>query len=113
MTEGRKTCGKCAEDKPTSGFSKSKGGRDGLQGWCKACCRSYHSARKTPGRKPAAVCRPGEPAAWRPANRGRFLFESVTDNGRGPMRVALDIPDPIPRSVANQLHRLIETLVGE
>jgi len=36
-----KVCGKCGEEKPLEGFSRSRSARDGLQGRCKACCVAY------------------------------------------------------------------------
>lgn len=35
-----KTCTKCREDKPTSEFGKDKKHKDGLNLWCKPCCRA-------------------------------------------------------------------------
>lgn len=38
---GYKDCPKCKERKHVSKFYRSGSNFDGLQGWCKACCRAY------------------------------------------------------------------------
>jgi hypothetical protein len=37
-----KRCSGCGEDKPSSGFSRARRSRDGLQTYCKACHRRYY-----------------------------------------------------------------------
>ena len=41
-----KTCKRCNSIKPVCDFNKDKRYNDGLQSWCKACYRAYHSNRK-------------------------------------------------------------------
>jgi 5-methylcytosine-specific restriction endonuclease McrA len=37
-----KTCTKCAETKPVSGFNIARHHKDGLTSHCKACCNAWH-----------------------------------------------------------------------
>lgn len=42
-----KYCPHCKLVKDIEEFSKSKATKDGFHGWCKLCCKSYHSKNRT------------------------------------------------------------------
>lgn len=53
-----KRCRRCKEEKPETEFYKNRANKDGLQYYCKACCKQnfYDWAKKNP-EKHAANCR--------------------------------------------------------
>jgi 5-methylcytosine-specific restriction endonuclease McrA len=59
-----KRCPKCSETKPVESFSKNRGMKDGLQGWCKACTAS--NAKEY--RKNNRAARTQYNKEWRAAN---------------------------------------------
>ena len=40
--EKTKVCSKCGRELPLSEFTKDKRNNDGLDYWCKSCCREHH-----------------------------------------------------------------------
>lgn len=69
-----KRCSKCGTEKPESGFSRNKHGRDGLQSRCKECCAQYKRGyRITHADKISAYGR-----SYHAKNRDRINAKSTT-----------------------------------
>ena len=48
-----KRCSKCGVEWEEGGFDRNKRKKDGLQDWCRACCRAYHQDRWRDSAHPA------------------------------------------------------------
>lgn len=67
-----KRCTKCGETKPTDAFYNSKGRKDGLCPWCKACKRREYDANAEKRREQARAHRAADPEAAREKDRARY-----------------------------------------